>query len=164
MRSRFAIVVILAAALVGWSAQTMPAVVASHFVAGGAADASMPRGEYATFIVVLVVAVPTLLALVGRLSTRLPVRFVNLPNKRYWLAPERQAATLASLGRFGITSAYLTLALLCVIHGLVVYANTQRPPHLAQAPLIGIVALYLVALFLGMLLTMRRFFSARSTR
>ena len=164
MRSTFTVVVILAAALVGWTAQAMPAVVASHFAAGGAADGSMSRSEYATFIVTLVVAVPSLLFLGGILAARLPARFVNVPNRRYWLAPERRADTVASLGKFGVACAYLTLGLLCAIHGLVVHANSLRPPHLAQTPLLGIVALYLVALFVGMLLSVRRFLSVPPTR
>jgi serine/threonine-protein kinase len=86
------------------------------------------------------------------------VQFVNLPNKQYWLAPERKAATLASIASFGGWASYATLALLCAVHGFVARANSVQPPRLDEAPLIGLVAVYLVVLFAGMLAVLGRFF------
>ena len=71
----------------------LPAVVASHFTARGAANGWQTKSA---FFVVLV-AVSVLAAVVGfaipRIITVLPVELINLPNKRYWLAPERRAET-----------------------------------------------------------------------
>ena len=71
----------------------LPAVVASHFNARGAANGWQTKSA---FFVVLV-AVSVLAAVVGfaipRIITVLPVELINLPNKRYWLAPERRAET-----------------------------------------------------------------------
>ena len=136
----------------------MPAVVASHFIAGGNANGFMPRWQYVAFMITLVVAVPSTVFLAGAFAPRLPARFINLPNKQCWLAPERQAATLASVGKLLVWSAYVTLGLLCLVHWFVVQANLVHPPHLEQAPLVGATALFFAALFVGMIVVLRRFF------
>jgi uncharacterized membrane protein len=147
-----------AAAFVWWTSASLPEAVASHFGAGGAANGFMPRASFVAFTLALVVVVPALLHSLGWLSARIPVRFVNLPNRNYWLAPERRDATLAALGRFGGWLGYATLGLLCAVHWLVVRANAQQPPRLEQAPLVALVSIYLVALFVGMAAVLGRFF------
>jgi hypothetical protein len=156
----FCAAVAAAAAYVWWSAGRLPAVVAVHFGPSGAADGFMPRHGYIGFMLAVVVGVPAFLYLIGALGRRLPVRMIQVPHRQYWLAPERRAATLASFGRFGAWAAYATLALLCVVHGLVVRANAAQPPHLEQAPLVGAITLYMLALFIGMALVLARFFRA----
>jgi hypothetical protein len=156
----FAAGVAAGAAFVWWSGGALPAVVASHFAPGGGADGFMPRDAYLGFMIALVVAVPTLLYLLGGLAARLPVRTIHVPNRQYWLAPERRAATVASFARFGVWAACATLALLCALHCLVLRANAARPAHLEQAPLIGFVSLYLLTLFVAMAVTLARFFRA----
>jgi hypothetical protein len=146
------------AIFVWWSSGGLPDVVASHFIAGGGVDGFLQRGQYTAFMLALVILVPLLLRLAGGLALRLPVRFVNLPNKQYWLAPERQAATLSSIARFGSWASYATLALLCAVHGFVVRANSMHPPHLDEAPLVGLIAIYFVVLFAGTLAVLGRFF------
>ena len=158
MHKPFFLVLAIGAAFVWWSSGALPEVVASHFGAGGAANGFMPRGQYIGFMLVLVLAVPALIFFAGRLASSLPVRFVNLPHKEYWLAPERRAATLGSLGRFGVWAAYATLATLCLGHWFVVQANLEHPPRLEQAAFIGVLALFFLVLFVGMLVLLRRFF------
>jgi len=158
MNALFFFVLAAGAAFVWWTSGSLPDVVASHFVAGGAANGFMPRGSYVASMLALVVVVPSLLCSLGWLSGRIPPRFVNLPNKQHWLAPERREATLASLGRFGLWAGYATLGLLCALHWFVVQANTQHPPRLEQAPLVGLLAVYFVALFVGIIMVLGRFF------
>jgi hypothetical protein len=160
MHKFFIVALALGAGFVWWSSGMLPATVASHFVGGGVADAFLPRRRYVDFMLGLVIALPSLVFVAGRLASRLPVRFINLPHRQYWLAPERQAATLASLQSFATWAAYATLALLCVAHGFVVRAQLAQPPHLEQAPLVACLALYLIALFVGMLTVLGRFFRA----
>ena len=143
MRKAFFPVLAATVVFVWWSAGAMPEVVASHFEAGGVANGFMPRRQYVGFMVFVVVLVPSLLFFVGRLASRLPVQFINLPNKQYWLAPERRAATLTSLGNFGVWAAYATLGLLCLVHWFVVRANLQQ----GDAPGTGAASRRHVALF-----------------
>jgi hypothetical protein len=69
----------------------LPAVMASHFNARGAADGWQTKDAFfrvywgvTAIAAFLVFAVPALIAIV-------PPQLVNLPNKNYWLAPERIA-------------------------------------------------------------------------
>jgi hypothetical protein len=158
MRKAFFPVLAAAAIFVCWSAGVMPSVVASHFAGGGVANGFMPRGQYVGFMLAVVVLVPSLLFFIGPLASRLPVQLINLPNRQYWLAPERRAATLVSLGNFGVWVAYATLGLLCLVNWFVVQANLQQPPRLEQPPLVGALSLFFVALFVGMMVVLRRFF------
>jgi hypothetical protein len=150
-----------AAAFVWWTSGSLPDVVASHFRADGAADGFMSRAPFVALMLAVVVFVPALLHSLGRLTARIPVRFVNLPNKHHWLAPERREETLKSLGRFGTWLGYATLALLCAIHWLVVRANALQPPRLEHAPLVALVAVYLVVMFIAVVAMLGRFFRVR---
>ena len=161
MHAVFFLLVAAGASFVWWSSGALPAVVASHFDSAGNANGFMPREPFTAFMLAIVVLVPTFLYSLGWLTARIPVRFVNLPNKQYWLAPERSEATLRSIARFGVWTAYATLALLCAVHWLVVRANTQHPPRLESAPMVAAVAVYFVALAIGMFAVLGRFFRGR---
>lgn len=146
------------ALFVWWSSGAMPESVASHFGPDGVANDFMSRQAYAGFMVALILVVPSLVFLASRLASRLPVARINLPNKAYWLAPERQSASLASLGSFGAVVAYATALLLCVVHAMVVQANRAQPSHLDVAPVVAVVGLFFAVLVIATVVFLRRFF------
>lgn len=125
----------------------LPATIASHYSARGAADgwASRPAffGGYALILALMVAIFAGLPPLVGRL----PDALINLPNKQYWLAPERRERTLALFGGqmrwFGVA----TLAELIVVFQLVISANL---PGAAGFPA-GLAGLALAAFLLFVL-------------
>jgi hypothetical protein len=125
-----AVVLTVAAVFILLSGQSLPAVVASHFAAGGHADGFMPRNAYLGLMLFMAVGVPFLLALGYSLVHLIPPRLVNLPNRSYWLSPERSAETFAFLRRHGIYLCALMATFLCFIHWLVVRANELQPAHL----------------------------------
>lgn len=147
-----------AAIFVGWSSGAMPESVASHFGPGGVANGFMPRQSYAMFMVVLMLLVPSLIYFATRSASRLPVALINLPNKGYWLAPERQASSLASLGRFGTFVAYATAFLLCLVHWMVIQANRVQPPQWEVAPLVAVMGLFFAVLGVAMMVFLGKFF------
>jgi hypothetical protein len=57
---------------------------------------------------------------------------LNIPNREYWLAPERSTETLASLGSRTALLAIAMIALICFVHVLVVRANAGNGPELDQ--------------------------------
>ena len=57
---------------------------------------------------------------------------INLPNREYWLSPERRAATIAILASQAARFACMMLLFLCYIHWLVVCADSVTPPHLSS--------------------------------
>ncbi len=75
----------------------LPAMVASHFGASGMANGYMPRNLYVRFMIAFVIGLPALITFatwyaLGRSKIR-----INLPDRDYWLAPERYAETISFL-------------------------------------------------------------------
>lgn len=134
MRLRASIIVlfcVVAAAgyFVVSTGQALPDRVASHFATAGQANAFMSRDSYIKFMLMFVVGLPLFLsgsmALVFRGSNKL-----NLPNRDYWLAPERRSATISFLISHALLLADGIAIFLCYVHWLVVRANSVQPPHL----------------------------------
>lgn len=141
----FLALVACAAVYVAWSGQALPAMVASHFGAGGEADGFMPRLPYIGFMLVIVVLVPTLVGLLPGRAFRSSGARLHLPNADYWLASGRREATIRLLSRQLRRFAMLLLAFLCYAHGLVVEANQSTPPVLPSTWFIGGLAVFLTA-------------------
>lgn len=141
----FLLLVALAAVFVTVSSLSLPSTVGSHFTVGGSADGFMSRDAYRGLMVGVVVGVPLLMALVSDIVRVLPSRFVNLPNRDYWLGPERKTETIAYLSHQGRVFGLLIAGLLCYIHWLVVLANRQHPPHFPESPFAGGFVTFIVA-------------------
>ncbi len=157
MQKVFLLVLVVAGAFVWLTSGDLPPVVASHFGPGGAANGFMGKGTYTAFMLTVVVVVPALVAFSGRLARALPPRLVNLPNRQYWLAPPRRAATLESLSSMSLTFACVLVLFLCFVHWLVAQANAVQPARLAEAPLFVGLAAFGVATVLWLLALLRRF-------
>lgn len=143
--SLFVVLLVLAAGFIVLSGQSLPPVVASHFALGGNADGFMPRNAYLGLMLLITVGVPLLLALGHNLLRFVPVNLVSLPNRNYWLSPERTAETFAFLRNHGIYLSALTAAFLCFVHWLVVQANKVQPPLLSTSWFVTGLVLFLLS-------------------
>ena len=141
----FYALLIAAALFIGITGQTLPDIVASHFNGDGQVDGFMPRSVYLSFMFTLIILVPLLLATFPRRAFRRPDADINIPNRDYWLAPTRRAATVAFLSRQPPRFAALLLVFLCYAHWLVVRANQQPLPHLPEFEMLAGLAVFLVA-------------------
>jgi uncharacterized membrane protein len=114
----------------------LPARVASHFNGAGVADGWMAKEPFLCFYVGLVAFLAVVFGGIGFLIQTLPDGAINLPNKAYWLAPERRAATLRSVANdlswFGIITCCLIIALM----ELTFRANLTPEPRLPGAALL----------------------------
>jgi uncharacterized membrane protein len=111
-------------------AATMPPVVATHFGSSGAPNGWQTQSQFFTLELILL-GVCLLLAFgIPRLVRALPLSLVNLPNKEYWLAPERRNATLAYFKAQFAWFGCVVLAFLLVVNQLVFQANQTQPRHL----------------------------------
>jgi hypothetical protein len=140
------LVLLYVAALVqlGWIVSRMPAVVATHYDAAGHPNGSMTRGGLVVFqLGILAVTAGAFLglpALLGRISPRL----INLPNREYWLSPERRAATLAAVRNWMAMVGSGTVLLMMAVAGLNFRANQETPPRLSSPAIVSCILGYLL--------------------
>lgn len=137
----------------------LPPRVASHFMAGGAANAFMPRTDYLLLMLTVTVLMPTLIAGLSALVGGLPPQLIHLPHKAYWLAPERRDATRAELSRRGLQFGSLLALFLLYTHELVIAANTRQPPQLSETAMLAGLVVFIalsVAWTLGLVLHFSR--------
>jgi uncharacterized membrane protein len=154
---RSALLVAGAAAFVWLTSLSLPDAVASHFGAGGYANGFMPRGPYVGLMLAVVVGVPALLTIVTYFRLDGPRARINLPNRDYWLAPERRAETVSYLrGQLTWFGAVLVV-FLCYVHWLVVRANSVRPPRLSTTGISVALAAFAMFVVLWTRLLLRRF-------
>lgn len=119
------------AALYVWtSTGSMPEIVASHFNGAGAANGYMPRDFYRYFMLFFVTLFPALVTLAPTFTYRNPKARLNLPNREYWLAPERREQSIAYLTNFSYRTGYGLVALLVYMHWVVMKANEHQPAGL----------------------------------
>src|SRR6202167_653183 len=128
----FALLLIFAAIFVTADSASLPAMVAVHFDAAGRAGAFAPRSQYQTVVLLLAVALPVaVVAIMAFAYSR--ATDLKLPNRDYWLAPQRLERTRAFLITHSIWLGSLMVTLTCFVHWLVLDANLRRPPELSNA-------------------------------
>lgn len=123
----FLFFVVCAAVFVWHTSDGLPPLVASHFGTSGTANRFMPRTFYVRFMLAIVLGLPTILTLVTWRTLVSPKARINIPNRDYWLAPERRAETIAFLRAGLLWFGVLLVAFLCFAHWLVVLANRMQP-------------------------------------
>jgi hypothetical protein len=141
---RGVLLVLLAAAGLAFvlaTAAQLPAIAATRFDLGGTPNAFVSRQDYCWLMGFLVGFVPLLVGFLPRLVGARWPRLLNIPDRDYWLAPERRAETLASIESRTMLLASVMIAFMCFSHWLVLEANAKAPMKLAETPLfIGVVA------------------------
>jgi uncharacterized membrane protein len=142
----FAFFLACAAVFVWLTSMRLPALVASHFDGSGAANGFMPHGFYVWFMLGFVVVLPAFMVVVTWLAIASPKTRINLPNKDYWLAPERRAETIDYVRSGILWFGTMLVAFLCYAHWLVVLANATQPVQLANSWFIGGLVVFLVSL------------------
>ena len=156
-RTVFFILVVCAALFVWVTSLALPEVVASHFVGSGAANGFMPRASYVRFMLLFVVVLPTVLVLVPSVGLNKLKAGIRLPNKEYWLAPERQMETIEFLRQHMARFGSMLVVFLCYIHWLVVRANTAAPPSMPAPWAMGGIGVFVVCALVWSIALLRRF-------
>ena len=140
------VLVVAAVATIAGTSTDLPARMAVHFAAGGQADGWSSRELYIGVMIVVVIGVPLLLLAVMAWLPRVGVCVKKLPNRDYWLAPERRARTYERLSTFASVAGCLLAVFLTAIHLLVVDANASTRPALPTAPFVSIMLAFAVAM------------------
>jgi len=85
-----------------------------------------------------------------RKISKTPGARINLPNKEYWLAPERRAETFAYFGAFFAWYGCAFLFVIAAVMGMAMRANLDPTPQLPTTPtvsiLVGFVLFNIVAI------------------
>jgi hypothetical protein len=135
---------------------SLPPMVASHFDGAGVATAHMTRAFYTKFVfamgVVFPIALVTLLSVVYSKAGDM-----KLPNRDYWLAPERIAQTRALLVAHGVWFGFLMVAMVCYMHWLVLAAHRSVPPQLSNQRVMGGLLIFM-AIAIGWAIALLRAF------
>lgn len=110
------------------SFERLPQRMATHFDVSGKADGYQTRDGFAWTSVLISLALLALFAVLPAILARLPERMINLPNKDYWLVPERRAQILERLTKMGDWLGCATIGLLTGVFELVIRANLAGAP------------------------------------
>lgn len=109
----------------------LPDQVASHFDGNMRADGYSSKASLLTIYVVLQAAMAAGFVGGAWLIKRMPARLVNMPNKEYWLAPERREESLLALARWTLAFGTLTLLFVALVMHIVFVANLHPERDLA---------------------------------
>jgi uncharacterized membrane protein len=153
----FLAMLLIAALFVSRTANELPTLVAVHFDETGRPTSFMASQQYTVFALLFAIAMPLALVAIMTASYSRASQF-KLPNRDYWLAPQRIARTRSFLVAHGIWFGSLLVGLMCFMHWLVLDANRHQPPFLSnQLLFVGLVVLLVCMLaWLGTLLAFFR--------
>ena len=106
-----------------WYWPQLPDRVATHWGIDGQPNDWMTRTGATLMLCGLQIGVPLFLAAVTSLASRLPDSMINIPNRKYWLHPDRRSATLAWMNQMLAWIAVLTSLFMIGIGHLTFIAN-----------------------------------------
>jgi hypothetical protein len=147
----FLAIVVLVGAYIWQSSDAMPAMVASGFDAAGNAHTMTTRESYRAGVLITAVFVPFCMALLVFVTSGASPNLISIPNRQYWLQPERAGDTQRYIVQWGITFATALCVFMAGMHILMLAANALKPPVLSQS-IWALVAVFL--LFTGAMIVL----------
>lgn len=135
----------------------LPGRLATHFGGRGQPNGWMNRSGYTTFISLLGVGLPLFVIALCFLCRFLPAWTVNIPNREYWVSPERRSRTYGYLLAHSLWLGCLLVAFVAAMHYLTIQANRSIPVHLAGGSMIMVLAVFLGCLAIWVVALMRHF-------
>jgi uncharacterized membrane protein len=135
----------------------LPDRLASHFAASGIPNGWMTKSQFfITFAVVLLPALAVEFWVSHRIANQPDAR-LKLPNKEYWLAPERRAETFAYFESFFAWYGCAFLFVEVFAMGLAMRANFDTPPQLPTGPIVSVIAGFVFYNVAAVIAMFRRF-------
>ena len=142
-------------------AAMMPPVLVTHFGSGGAPNGWQTQSQFFLLEVVML-GICLLLAFgIPRLIGALPISLVNVPNKEYWLAPERREETMAFFKAQFAWFGCGFLGFLLVVNQLVFDANQTSPRQLNGTAFVTAMIVFLAFVGIWTVRLIVRFSKAR---
>lgn len=135
----------------------MPDPMAAHFNGSGRPDGYQSRDGFFLLAGIMMLLVAVIFAGAGLLFRAIPANLFNLPNREYWLSPERRDSTIAFMTHqmewFGVVTLVLLAAVLC----MAMQANLAPAPRLDSSTMWWLLGLYLTFTTLWLVHFVRRF-------
>ncbi len=142
------------------SSPLLPAHVAIHFGINGHANNWANRSQ-AIFFAELLTVLPVLFGFFAILIRVLPASVINLPNKDYWLAPERRDQTMSWISGQMAWIGCLNVAFITGLYGLMIGANNTHPAQLPTNLLWPLAGAFVAATILWLVYFCRHFAKLR---
>ena len=131
--------------------------VATHFGTDGKASGWMTRSGYLMFILSFMLGISSFVSLVVGILPRKFPQWTNVPNRAYWLSPERRDESLSFLSAHGKRLGCLILMMMLGMHYSVFVANQLRPPMLPTSSFSSVIMGFALALIWWIVRLYRRF-------
>lgn len=108
----------------------LPNVVASHFNGRGAANGWQTKQAFFEFFAIISAVVVVIGFAIPKIISVLPSQTINLPNKNYWLAPERAGETIQFLNAHfaWFACALFLFNILVFDYAIQINLDPQHPP------------------------------------
>ncbi len=132
-RMIFGVLILIAVMQVGHFYPLMPERMASHFNASGKADGWMTKEGFFGFYVGVLVLMALVFIFIPKFMLKIPDSMINLPNRDYWLAPERRAQTGEMIESYMNAAGNAVIALLLCVFHLAFSANLDAGGRLPQS-------------------------------
>lgn len=140
-----------------WFYPRMPAVMATHFGGAGRPNGWMSVPVAIGFELFIVGVMSLAFFGLPKVLRKLSPALINIPNRTYWLAPERVDASVAVLERYMNGFGAVVLLFIAAIHQLVFHVNLAPTPHLPTGLFLAVVGSFLGAMLVWIGLLLRRF-------
>jgi uncharacterized membrane protein len=150
------ILIILCVAQAAYYYPRLPSSVASHFNVSGQPDSWSSKDSFVLTNLAMIAGTSIVCLGIASLLRRIPVSWINLPNKDYWLAPERKDDTLSTLSMDFGWLACATVALLIAMFQITIMANLSTDKTLGNTSWLFI-GLYLAFTAIWIVRLLRRF-------
>jgi uncharacterized membrane protein len=135
----------------------LPDRLASHFAASGIPNGWMTKSQF--FITYAFMLVPALVVefwVSHRIANKSDAS-LRLPNKEYWLAPERRAETFAYFDSFFAWYGCAFLSVVVFAMGFAMRANFDTPPQLPTGPMVSVIVAFVLYNIASVVAMFRRF-------
>jgi uncharacterized membrane protein len=142
--SVFFVLAMLGAAQYFYYAPRLPEVVGSHFAGSGAVNGWQTKAAFFGMELAVVILAAVVGFAIPRIIGAMPVSLINLPNKEFWLSPERREETFGYLQMHMAWFGCALLAFLLFVMELVFRANMQTPVRMNSAALVTALVAFLV--------------------
>jgi uncharacterized membrane protein len=139
-----------------WSASQLPERIATHFNLSGQPNGWMSRSANQWLVLLLSLFFPSLVVVLSYVARFVP-GIVNIPDRDYWLAPERRKDTSNYLVRHSIWFACLAVWFVMGIEYSIVQANKQSLPHLSNSMLLLVLGPFLIGTAVWAAILLRHF-------